>query len=455
MAVEPTKILVVEDEAGLRDVLSKWLQHRGYAVHVAADVPEAEARVRRSTPDIIVSDIMMPGASGLELLKRLRANGRRIPVILITAHGSIATAVEAIKAGATDFLTKPVDLKKLAAVVEVIVAERAEREEARDLGGRRGDDARLPLLVGRSASMRELHDLVEVVASSDASALITGESGTGKEVVARTIHELSERRAGPFVAVNAAAIPEGLIESELFGHERGAFTGAVRQREGCFEQANRGTLFLDELAEMPAVLQPKLLRILEEGSVRRVGGARAIPFDVRVIAATNRDPSEAVREGILREDLYYRLNVFEISVPALRERMDDLPLLAQHFIREFNSKHRTAVVGLRDSARAAMEACLWPGNVRELRNVLERAVILAREDWIDVQHLPPYIRATGSQADPMLVLPLGSSAAEVEKRLILETLEHVGYNKAEAARRLKLDVKTIRNKLKEYEGHTS
>jgi DNA-binding NtrC family response regulator len=455
MTVDTARILVVEDEPALRDLVATWLEHRGYGVSVAGDVAEAEASVDRDTPDLIVSDILMPGASGLELLRRLRANGRRIPVILMTAHGSIATAVEAMKAGATDFLTKPVDLAKLSSLVEAAAAERGERQQVRELERRLDQEGARRLLIGGSAAMNQLRELLELVASSDASALVTGESGTGKEVVARTIHELSRRRGGPFVAVNSAAIPEGLIESELFGHERGAFTGAVRQRDGCFEQADRGTLFLDELAEMPVSLQPKLLRILEENSVRRLGGHRPIPFDVRVIAATNRDPADAVREGMLREDLYYRLNVFEIRVPALRERVEDIALLAQHFIREFNLKHDTDVEGLRDAARVRLEAYPWPGNVRELRNIIERAVILARQGWIETGHLPPYIRGSDDRRDPVLVIPLGESAAEVEKRLILHTLELVGNNKAEAARRLQLDVKTIRNKLKEYERQES
>jgi transcriptional regulator with PAS, ATPase and Fis domain len=309
----------------------------------------------------------------------------------------------------------------------------------------------LGALVGESEPMHELKRLVALVASSDAAALITGESGTGKEVVARAIHDLSGRRGGPWIAVNAAAIPESLIESELFGHERGAFTGAIRSRPGCFEQANGGTLFLDELAEMPISLQPKLLRILESGRVRRLGGGQEMPFDVRVLAASNRSPAEALREGSLREDLFYRLNVFEIVVPPLRERLGDLPMLTQHFVREFNEKHGTEVYGARDWMLERLSDYRWPGNVRELRNLIERAVIVAGSGWLEPAHFPVYLREAVRESEPVLVVPVGTPAAEAERRLILKTLEFVGNNKAEAARRLQLDVKTIRNKLRAFE----
>jgi DNA-binding NtrC family response regulator len=445
------RVLVVDDEPALREVVSMRLLHWGYEVAVAADVSEAERLVTDFSPDVVGSDVLMPGASGLDLLRKLQGNGRRIPVILVTAHGSIDTAVEAMKEGAADFLTKPLDYHKLHALIETILVEVAERGEVEKLEARLESSGRLGLLVGESAGIRELRRTIELLASSDASALITGESGTGKEVVARTVHDLSPRRGAPFVAVNAAAIPEGLIESELFGHERGAFTGAVRAHAGCFEQANGGTLFLDEIAEMPMALQPKLLRVLEDGALRRVGGAREIRFDVRVLSATNRSPLDAVRDGKLREDLFYRLNVFDLRVPPLRERLDDVPLLTQHFIREYNRKHGSSVEGLKERARVLLEAYPWPGNVRELRNVIERAVILARKGWIEPGHLPPYLRGADGSEDALLVLPMGISAAEAERRLILRTLEQVGHNKAEAARRLGLDVKTIRNKLKTYE----
>jgi DNA-binding NtrC family response regulator len=393
----------------------------------------------------------LPDASGLELLARLTAEDATLPVILMTAHGSVDVAVEGMKKGARDFLLKPLDYAKLQALILSAAMEVEARREARALDERleRGG-AGLGGLVGTSRPMRELYRLIELLAASDASAILTGESGTGKEVVARTVHEMSRRRGGPFVAVNAAAIPEGLVESELFGHEQGAFTGATHARAGCFELSNGGTLLLDEIAEMPIALQPKLLRILEAGKVRRLAGRNEIPLNVRVLAATNRPPAQAIREGRLREDLFYRLGVFELALPPLRERMDDLPLLARAFISEFNAKHGTEVEGLAEDARALLETYAWPGNVRELRNVLERAVVLARTHWVEQAHLPPYLRAHVPGGEPTITIPLGITAAEAERRLILRTLELVGQNKSEAARRLGMDVKTLRTRLKSY-----
>jgi len=298
--------------------------------------------------------------------------------------------------------------------------------------------------------MREVYDLIRSLGSNDTSVIITGESGTGKELAARAIHKLSSRTRNPFVAVNAAAIPEQLVESEIFGHERGSFTGAVGTRPGCFEMAHRGTLFLDEIAEMPMALQPRLLRVLEDQQVRRVGGSAEIPIDVRVIAATNQEPRKAVQDGRLREDLYYRLNVFTLTLPALRERAADIPLLVQHFIREFNRKHTTHVEGVGDEASQLIREYPWPGNVRELRNVIERAVILARGEWVEASHLPAYIARPEADATSKIVLAPGTTLADAEKEILVRTLKDSGNNKAEAARRLGVDVKTIRNKLKTY-----
>jgi len=281
--------------------------------------------------------------------------------------------------------------------------------------------------------------------------IITGESGTGKELVARAVHELSGRRSAPFVAVNAAAVPEGLFESELFGHEKGAFTGAIAARAGCFELAHNGTLFLDEITEMPVALQPKVLRVLEDGRVRRLGGREEFAFDVRVVAASNRELDAAVASGRLRHDLYYRLAVFTLALPPLRERRDDVPLLTQHFVRQFNRKHGADVEGASMSTLALFEGYGWPGNVRELRNVLERAVILARSGWIEPTHLPAFLQRPAADAGDAVVIPAGATAAEAERLLVLATLERVGGNKAEAARRLGLDVKTIRNKLRAWQ----
>jgi DNA-binding NtrC family response regulator len=401
-------------------------------------------------PDIVISDIVMPGYSGLELLRILKKGNPARPVILITAESRVDAAVEAMKAGAQDFLTKPLDYTKLRALLQEAERDVGLRAKAEQLSSRLKKEAGFGDFVGIGRGMREVYELIESVAASNTSAIITGESGTGKELAAKTIHRLSARCNGPFVAINSAAIPESLIESEIFGHEKGSFTGAVATRAGCFELANTGTLFLDEIAEMPALLQPKLLRVLEDGKVRRLGGDRELSFDVRVIAATNRDPRAAVTEGKMREDLYYRLNVFTIALPALRDRIDDIPLIAQYFVEQFNIKHQRNVDGIRDEAVELLRRYTWPGNVRELRNVLERAVILARDNWIEVSHLPPYIREEQVIGAKRIATSTGVTLADSERELIIRTLQESGNNKAEAARRLNVDVKTIRNKMKAY-----
>ena len=327
------RVLVVDDEPAMREVLDMRLSAWGYEVLLAGRVGEAERLARSQAPDIVISDVVLPEASGLDLLRRLKAGDPDRPVILMTAHGRIDDAVEAMKLGARDFLTKPLDHAKLRAILQAAEQDVRERREAHALESTLDHGAGLGPLVGESPGMQEVYLTVRTVASSDASVIVTGESGTGKELVARAIHDLSRRHAGPFIGVNVAAIPETLIESELFGHERGAFTGAVASRQGCFELANGGTLFLDEITEMPAAMQPKLLRVLEEGRLRRVGGGQEIRLDARIITATNRAPEDAVAQGILRHDLYYRLNVFTIALPPLRERGGDIALLAQHFIR--------------------------------------------------------------------------------------------------------------------------
>jgi DNA-binding NtrC family response regulator len=443
-------VLVIDDELALREVLALRIAGWGHDVRTVADAAEAEREIDRKRPDLVLCDLVLPGSSGMELLKRMKRQDESMPVVMITAHGDIDGAVEAMKSGARDFLTKPLDNTALYALLEATASEVRRRRESHSLTARLDRQNGSGGLVGQSRAMRSLHGALESVASSDASAILTGESGTGKEVAARVIHASSARRNGPFVAINAAAIPEGLVESEVFGHEQGAFTGASKSRPGVFELANGGTLFLDEIAEMPVALQPKLLRGLEERRARRLGGSRDVAFDIRVIAATNRPPAQAIRDGRLREDLYYRLAVFEISLPPLRERGGDVALLAQHFVREFAGKHRLTVEGVGDAARERLEAHPWPGNVRELRNVIERATIVARTGWIETRHLPPYLQALAPGAAPTLTLPAGATLAEAERLLILQTLERVGNNKAEAARQLGLDVKTIRNKLRAY-----
>jgi DNA-binding NtrC family response regulator len=445
------KVLVVDDEATMRDVLEMRLQEWGFEVFLAADAAAAETLVEREDPDLVLSDVVMPGTSGLELLRKLKGGRPDRPVILLTAHGTVEMAVDAIKEGALDFLTKPINYANLKAVLA-----QASRDQQLLARSRKAtaelekEDRGFGPFIGTSPPMKIVYEQIRDMAESDASVLITGESGTGKELAARTIHNLSRRRDHPFVALNAAAIPRELVESELFGHEKGAFTGATTDRMGCFELADGGTLLLDEIAEMPMELQPKLLRVLDEARFRRVGGKREISVDVRTVSATNKDPREAVRKGILREDLYYRLNVFTLRLPPLRERDGDIALTAQYFLEVMSEKHGTQARAFRDETLQLMERYRWPGNVRELKNMMERAVILSKDEWIEPIHLPAYVRDPAVDQTQELVIPTGLTAAELEKRLILQTLNETGNNKAAAARRLGLNEKTIRNKLKAY-----
>jgi len=445
------KILVVDDDAGIRESLEVLLGSWGFEVLQASDAMKATDLVERHDPDIVITDVVMPEISGLELLRKLKAGNPHRPVLLFTAQGSIDMAVEAMKQGARDFLTKPItDLPKLKALLDDAEQEIELRRKAKRLSSKTQGDSGLTDFIGVSKSMREVFDLINNVAGRDVCVMITGESGTGKEVVARSIHRLSRRDTKPFIPLNLAAIPETLMESELFGHERGAFTGAVVMRQGCFEQANAGTLFLDEIAEMPLSLQPKLLRVLSDGRVRRLGGSHEFEFDVRVIAATNRDPMRAIEEGRLRDDLYYRLNVVPIALPPLRERQEDIPLLVQFFISEFNRKHQIGIEGITDDGSELLRNYPWPGNVRELRNVIERAVVLTKGEWIEEGNLPPYIRNSTLTPDKLTFSIGATTVAEAERELIVKTLERAGNNKAEAARQLGVDVKTIYNKLRSY-----
>ena len=444
------KILVVDDEAAMREVLEMRLQSWGFDVCLAEDGARGEEMALSRNPDMVISDVVMPGVSGMELLRILKAGNPERPVILVTAQATVDLAVEAMKQGAHDFITKPIDYPKLKMILQSAEREIGERREAGRLASRLERGSSFGDFIGDNKAMREIYSLIDSIARSDAAVIITGESGTGKELAARTIHAMSRRNGGPFIAVNSSAIPESLMENELFGHEKGAFTGASGMQAGCFELANRGTLFLDEIAEMPPALQPKLLRVLEDRRVRRIGGAREFDFDVRVLSATNRDPRGAVEDGKLREDLFYRLNVFTLPLPPLRARKSDIPLLVQSFIHHANAKHGSNVQACRAETLDLLKSYSWPGNVRELKNIVERAVILAaRGAWIEHSHLPAYIQnAHEEKPDSGFVVTEGVTAADAEMELILKTLRATGNNKAEAARRLGLDVKTIRNKLK-------
>jgi DNA-binding NtrC family response regulator len=449
----PLKILIVDDEEPARQGLTALLGRWGYDVDEAADGQEALAKAAAGLPSVVLSDLVMPKMDGLELLRALKTDVPFASVILLTGQGSIDTAVTAMREGAYDYLTKPVDVARL----RVLIPKAAERGEAlRDVALLRRKLSQvwgMGRLVGTSHGMQEVYRLIEVAAPTPAAVLISGESGTGKELVARTLHELSPRAKGPFVAVNCAAIPETLLESEIFGHEKGAFTGALERRPGCFELAHEGTIFLDEIAEMNPGTQAKFLRILQDGTVRRLGGKTEIKVDVRVLAATNKDPVKAIQEGTFREDLYYRLNVVSLALPPLRERRDDIPALVQAFIEEFNARYDKRIRSVDESVLNGLIAQGWPGNVRELRNTLERAIIVCDGDTILPRHMPPApaLRSTESADGPDSVsFRVGTSLEDAEKALILKTLAANGNNKTRAADVLGISLKTLHNKLKAY-----
>ena len=452
------RVLIVDDEqaqrAGLASMVSSW----GYAADTATDGQDALDKLANGSYQVLVTDLMMPKMDGFELLKRLAGQGSMPPAIVLTAFGNIETAIATIHdLGAFWFLEKPIAPQALRILLERAASQSRMAEETERLQRQLQYQGVLVDLVGQSSPMQQVFSLIRQVAPSKAAVLITGESGTGKELVARAIHHLSPRRTGPFVAINCAAMPETLMESELFGHEKGAFTGAVERRAGCFELAQHGTLLLDELAEMPVGTQAKLLRVLEDSRVRRLGGKSEILVDVRIIAATNKVPEEAIRNGQLREDLFYRLNVFQIPLPPLRQRNGDLPLLAEALIRDLNRKHGCKVTEVAQDALDQLRRHNWPGNVRELRNVMERAIIIAGEGSITPHHLPRDFgisigaRPMQDSYEPDAVkLQVGTTVGEAEKALIQLTLQHTKNNKTRAAEILGISLKTLFNKLKEY-----
>jgi DNA-binding NtrC family response regulator len=454
------KVLIVEDEPhalmGLAELVSGW----GYRTETARDGFEGWEKVLAWEPAIVVTDLKMPRMDGLQLLAKMSEESATIngnvAVVLLTAQGSIQVAVDAMKLGAYDFLQKPVDAARLRTILANATRQRDTAIELEVARRRLRDTGVLGSMVGASRAMQDIFSLIEQIAPSNVSVLITGESGTGKELVARTLHDLSPRKPRPFVAVNCAAIPETLIESELFGHEKGSFTGAVERRAGCFELATGGTLLLDELGEMPAATQAKLLRVLEERKLRRVGGRTEQDVDVRVLAATNRDPAQAIARGELRSDLFYRLNVFHIDLPPLRAHLEDVPAMAEAMIGEMNQKHGKKVSGVGQSILDRMMAYDWPGNARELRNTIERAVVLCPDGApLDAGHLPPAFGKAQSQTAPVfdasvVAVRVGTTVDEAERLLILRTLESTGQNKTRAAEILGVSLKTLHNKLKEY-----
>ncbi len=445
-------ILVVDDDDAHRTMLRTLVGGWGYDIVEADDGSTAIEKVQERPFDLILMDVRMLKVSGLEALERIKAFNPAIPVTIMTAYSSVETAIEALKKGAYDYLTKPLDFDKLRLTIERALEHTRLKEENRLLKENLGKHFDMQNIIGRSPAMISLLETVAHVAPSEATVMITGESGTGKELIAGVIHHNSPRKDGPFVKLNCAAITETLLESELFGHEKGAFTGADRRKEGRFYQANQGSIFLDEVSEMPLTMQVKLLRVLQERELIRVGGEKVIPVDVRVIAATNKDLVDLKNRGLFREDLYYRLNVVNLEIPTLTKRRDDIPLLAQHFLEIFVDKNKKQIKGFTPKAMDQLIRYDWPGNVRELMNAVERAVVLARTDYLDDQDfsiLQPLLQQSAPAPSDFNNID-NVSLEEVEKAAILRMLESVAGNKSEAARRLGITRKTLHKKLKQY-----
>ncbi len=442
--------LIVDDETKALSAMTELVEKEGFSAMSATTLAEARERLAQTRPDVVLVDLMLPDGNGLELLQHDFEPAKRPEVILITGFASVDSAVAALRHGVLDYLTKPVDIRRLKTVLANVLRTLALKQEIGSLRDELRELGRFGRLIGNSPVMQKVYDLVVKVAPTDATVFLVGESGTGKEEVAATIHKLGRRRSQPFLPVNCGAVPANLIESELFGHERGSFTGATQLHRGYFERASRGTLFLDEITEMPLELQVKLLRVLETGTLLRVGGDEPITVDVRVIAASNRSPEAAVKEGKFREDLLYRLNVFPIVLPPLRDRNGDIDLLAEHFLGQIN-REEEAAKKFSPTARRRMASYSWPGNVRELKNMIRRSFILA-DDLMEMDALPagptaPAPAGVSSAPDSMQV---GMSLADIERHFILATLEHFGGDKRKAAEVLGISLKTIYNRLNNY-----
>ena len=447
-----TRVLVADDEESSRSGLVLLLTTLGYEVDSAANGDEAIERARTFRPAVVIADLVMPGTDGLGVLRAVRAELPHAVTILLTGHASIETAVAAMREGAYDYMTKPIEPRRLRALLDKAIEKAEVAREVTVLRRQLQEVRGMGLLLGTSLPMREVYRLIDQAAPTPAPVLITGETGTGKELVARTIHDLSPRAKEQFVAVNCSAIPETLLESELFGHEKGAFTGAMERRAGYFELADAGTIFLDEITEMTPSLQAKYLRTLQDGAVRRLGGKTELKVDVRIIAATNRDPLQAVKDGAFREDLYYRLNVLNVTLPPLRQRREDIPLLVEAFIKEFNDKYDKSVKSLDDEAMRLLTHHEWPGNVRELRNTIERVIVQSTGDRISAAQLPcgPAPAPAPAERPDAVVLPIGTKLERAERELILRTLEANHRNKTRAAEVLGVTPKTLHNKLQRY-----
>jgi two-component system response regulator HydG len=443
------RVLVVDDEVNARNALAELLRDEGYAVESAADGFKALGKITDFAPDLVVTDLKMPGMDGIQLLAKIHEGDPDLPVVMMTAFGEVETAVGAMRAGARDYLSKPVNVGELSVIVAREMAGRRLRMEAGLLRQRIAEKYSFNNIIGSSAPMQAVFKTVAQIAASRASVLITGESGTGKELIAAAIHERSPRASKPFVKLHCAALAESLLESELFGHERGSFTGAAGRRDGRFQQANHGTLFLDEIGEISPAMQVKLLRFLQERTFERVGGNETITVDVRVIAATNRDLGQMVAEGKFREDLFYRLNVIAVEMPALRARASDVPLLAGHFLRKYAAENGKKIDGFSDDALERLAAYNWPGNVRELENVVERAVVLAQTARVTGAELPANLVPAPGRGG--LQIP-GAAMDEIERYAITKTMEMTGGSTSRAAEILGMSVRKIQYKMHEYES---
>lgn len=445
---DPTfRILIVDDEPNIRSGLALALEEESYTVSTAGDCSEAWGIFQRTPHQLVITDLRMPGPrSGLDLVRDIRHGWPETLILVITAHGSVETAVEAMRLGAHDYLAKPVDLEMLGHQVHNAFEHHRLREENRLLRERLAAAGEFPEMIGQSAAIREVFACIRQVADTDLTVLIQGESGTGKELVARAIHNLSRRRAGPFIASNVGAMPESLIESELFGYEKGAFSGAARLKPGWFEMAQGGTLFLDEVGEMAPKTQIDLLRVLEQHEVRRLGGSEIIPLDVRLVAATHRNVNELVTEGILREDLYYRLNVVPLRLPPLRERLDDIPSLVEHFLHRASARHGREPKRVAEAAMRVLCQFSWPGNVRQLRNCIERLVVIVEGPVIHADDLPSEMHAPRRPGN----LDLDAAVQETEKATILAALAQCDHHRERTAQALGISARTLRYKLNRY-----
>ena len=448
--MESLRIIIVDDEAAQRDLLTGFLRKQGHTVFACASGPEALDIARDQQVNLVVSDCRMPAMTGPELLHHLKAINPELPLILMTAYGTIDTAVQAMRDGAADYLTKPLDLEELMVRIARVSEQARLRGEVRALQAQLAERHRFEGIIGESGRMQEVLALVQRVAAADATVLIRGESGTGKELIARAIHYNSSRAAGPLIALNCAALPEQLLESELFGHERGAFTGAASQRKGRFEQAHGGSMFLDEIGDLSPALQVKLLRVLQERRFERLGGNVTLAVDMRILAATHRDLEAAMRDGTFREDLYYRLNVITIQIPPLRERREDIPPLLDHFLQKFAAKNQRQVTGLTAAARDALIKYDYPGNVRELENVIERAVLLCRGAVIDLDDLPASVRPGQRKGADPLPKDLPDLLAEIERQAIRAALDQHHAVQTQAAQSLGISERVLRYKMKKY-----